>query len=192
VAKGLDNRNVTLVGILAADAAFNLPDYRSGERGFQLLTQVAGRTGRGDLPGIVVVQTFNPDLPALKVSLSHDYLNFYTGELETRQTFVYPPFSQIIRIVIAADQIELTQTAGEKITEALSNFLADLLPASAITILGPAPCVLEKLHGKYRQHLIVKNQAGKKGRELIASFFKNRNFGEAVQIAVDIDAIDLL
>ena len=87
VSKGLDNRNVTLVGILAADSAFNLPDYRSGERGFQLLTQVAGRAGRGDLPGTVVVQTFNPELPALKVSLSHDYMSFYDSELSVRETF---------------------------------------------------------------------------------------------------------
>ena len=192
VAKGLDNRKVTLVGILAADAAFNLPDYRSGERGFQLLTQVAGRAGRGELPGVVVVQTFNPELPTLKVSLSHDYKSFYDGELEARQTFFYPPFAQLIRIVIVCDQIELAQSTGEKITESLSNFIADLLPASSITILGPAPCVLEKLHGKYRQHLLIKNLAGKKGQDLIASFFKNKNFGETVQIAVDIDAIDVL
>jgi primosomal protein N' (replication factor Y) len=192
VAKGLDNRKVTLVGILAADAAFNLPDYRSSERGFQLLTQVAGRTGRGKLPGVVVVQTFNPDLPTLKVSLSHDFAHFYAGELEARKTFLYPPFGQLIRIVIVCDQPELAQMTGEKIAESLSNYLADLLPLSSISMLGPAPCVLERLHGKYRQHLIVKNQAGKKGQDLISSFFKNRNFGETVQVAVDVDAIDLL
>ena len=130
-----------------------MPDFRSGERGFQLLTQVAGRAGRGELPGVVVVQTFNPDLAPLKVSLSHDYASFYAGELEARRTFFYPPFAQLIRIVIVCDQIELAQATGEKLTESLSNYLADLLPASAVTILGPAPCVLEKLHGRYRQHL---------------------------------------
>ncbi len=190
VAKGLDNPKVTLVGILAADAAFNLPDYRSTERGFQLLTQVSGRAGRGSLPGKVVLQTFNPELSALKLSQSHDYLGFYTAELEARKTFLYPPFSQLIRIVIASSQIELTQIVGEQIVEALSSFLSDILPSS-VTILGPAPCLLEKLHGKYRQHLIVKNLIDQQGHQLLASF-KNRQFPHQVQVAVDIDAVDLL
>ena len=179
VAKGLDNERVTLVGILAADAAFNLPDYRSTERGFQLLTQVAGRAGRGYLPGKVILQTFNPDFAALKLSQSHDYAGFYATELAARETFLYPPFSQLIRVVIASKQMELTQIIGEQINEALSNFISDIIPASAITILGPAPCLLEKLHGNYRQHLIIKNLAQQQGQELIASFLKTDIFPKA-------------
>ncbi len=192
VAKGLDNPKVTLVGILAADAAFNLSDYRCTERGFQLLTQVAGRAGRGHLPGKVVVQTFNPQLPALKFSLSHDYQKFYDAELPSRQTFFYPPFSQLIRVVIAGIDQNQTIYVSEKLTEALSNYLADATDGTQMEVLGPAPCLLERLHGKYRQHLIVKNSSGELGRNLIAAFFKNRPIIEDVQIAVDMDAIDLV
>jgi primosomal protein N' (replication factor Y) len=192
IAKGLDNANVTLVGILAADAAFNLSDYRCTERGFQLLTQVAGRAGRGYLPGKVIVQTFNPSLPALKSSLSHDYQSFYDAELPTRQTYNYPPFSQLIRIVIAGPDLDKTINVSEKLTESLSNYLADTDDSFKMEVLGPAPCLLERLHGKYRQHLIVKNSAGTQGRNLIASFFKNKPLIDDIQIAVDIDAIDLL
>jgi primosomal protein N' (replication factor Y) len=192
IAKGLDNANVTLVGIIAADAAFNLSDYRCTERGFQLLTQVAGRAGRGHLPGKVIVQTFNPDLPALKFSLSHDYQNFYDAELPTRQSYLYPPFSQLIRIVIAGIDLNKTIHISEKLTEALSNYLADAVDTSEMTVLGPAPCLLERLHGKYRQHLIVKNTTGNHGRNLIVAFFKNKPNIDHVQIAVDMDAIDLL
>ncbi len=192
IAKGLDNANVTLVGILAADAAFNLSDYRCTERGFQLLTQVAGRAGRGHLPGKVIVQTFNPELPALKSSLSHDYQSFYESELPTRQAYLYPPFSQLIRIVIAGEDLEKTVHTSEKLTESLSNYLADTVESSEMMVLGPAPCLLERLHGKYRQHLIVKNTTGDHGRNLIATFFKNKRSIDDVQIAVDMDAIDLL
>lgn len=192
IAKGLDNANVTLVGILAADAAFNLSDYRCTERGFQLLTQVAGRAGRGHLPGKVIVQTFNPQMPALKFSLSHDYDNFYQAELPTRQSYMYPPFSQLVRVVLAGADLDKTIHASEKLTEELSNYLADIAEASEIAVLGPAPCLLEKLHGKYRQHLIIKNNTGESGHKIIASFFKRKNSVKDVQIAVDIDAIDLL
>src|SRR5262249_13850918 len=97
VAKGLDIPNVTVVGVLAADASFNLPDYRSLERGFQLLTQVSGRAGRGDRPGSVVLQTYNTELPALSLAKSHDYTGFAEQELASRRELSYPPFSQVIR-----------------------------------------------------------------------------------------------
>ncbi len=191
VAKGLDNANVTLVGILAADAAFNLSDYRCTERGFQLLTQVAGRAGRGNLPGTVIVQTFNPQLPALKFALSHDYHSFYDAELPSRESFSYPPFSQLIRIVVAGNDQEKTKYAAERIAETLSTYFADT-KTSDLTILGPAPCLLEKLHNKWRQHLIIKNQLGEEGHNLIAAFFKNRPTIDDVQVAVDMDAVDLI
>ena len=154
--------------------------------------QDSGRAGRGHLPGKVVVQTFNPQLPALKFSLSHDYQKFYDAELPSRQSFFYPPFSQLIRIVIAGVDLEQTKFISEKLTEALSNYLADATDESQMTVLGPAPCLLERLHGKYRQHLIVKNNCGAHGRNLIATFFKARPTEEDVQIAVDMDAIDLV
>ena len=102
IAKGLDNPNVTIVGVISADTSFNLPDYRSCERGFQLLTQVAGRAGRGDFAGKVYFQTSNPDFYALKTAQEQNYENFYEEEIESRLEFDYPPYSQILRLVISS------------------------------------------------------------------------------------------
>lgn len=102
LAKGLDNPNVTLVGVINADNGFNLPDFRSCERGFQLLTQVAGRAGRGDNPGEVYFQTYNPDFFGLETAKQQDYKSFYNTEIEAREDFDYPPFSQIIRVILSS------------------------------------------------------------------------------------------
>lgn len=191
VSKGLDIDGVTLVGILAADAAFNMPDYRSTERGFQLLTQVSGRAGRGYKPGMVVLQTYNADLPALHWSQTQDYESLFRAELAARQAFDYPPFSQLLRLVVAADDPLVAEHTCDQLTEALNQYLAELLPLSSIKILGPAPCLFERLRGKYRMHLLIKNQAGEEGRKLIASFLKNRRVQDGVLLAVDVDAVDL-
>jgi primosomal protein N' (replication factor Y) len=191
VAKGLDIEAVTLVGILAADSAFNMPDYRSTERGFQLLTQVSGRAGRGQRQGLVILQTYNADMPALKWSQSQDYQSLYESELNARREFDYPPFSQLLRIVIAADDPLIAERTLEQLAEALSHYLAELLPVSSIKILGPAPCLFERLRGKYRLHLLIKNQAGKEGQKLITSFLAGKHFQDGVLLAVDVDAVDL-
>lgn len=96
IAKGLDFKNVTLVGIIAADLSLNIPDYRSGERTFQLITQVGGRAGRGDKPGKVIVQTYNPDNYSITNAISNDYENFYNEEISIRKDMNYPPFSKNI------------------------------------------------------------------------------------------------
>jgi primosomal protein N' (replication factor Y) len=191
VAKGLDIERVTLVGVLAADAAFNMPDYRSTERGFQLLTQVSGRAGRGQRQGLVILQTYNADLPALKWSQSQDYQSLYQAELSTRREFDYPPFGQLLRIVIAADDPLVAERTCHQLAEALGHYLAELLPVSSIKILGPAPCLFEKLRGKYRMHLLIKNQAQEKGQKLITSFLSGKRLQEGVLLAVDVDAVDL-
>jgi primosomal protein N' (replication factor Y) len=192
VSKGLDIANVTLVGVLAADAAFNLPDYRSIERGFQLLTQVSGRAGRGDKTGSVVMQTFNLEMPALNWSKEHDYSTFVEEELLARKTFEYPPFSQLLRVVVAGPIAYDVQVACEQLAEQLSNYLADALPQDDIKILGPAPCLLERLRGKFRFHLLLKNLAGEAGRKLLTDFLRTRRLAQGLQLAVDVDALDLL
>lgn len=191
VAKGLDIEKVTLVGVLAADAAFNLPDYRSTERGFQLLTQIAGRTGRGSMPGIVIMQTYNLELPGLTWACTHDYATFAKEELASRELFEYPPFSQLIRIVVSGVDELSVQATCEKTAEEISNLLDDT-SSTAVKILGPAPCLIEKLRGKFRYHLLVKNMSGEKARQSITEFYRNKRLPQGIIMAIDIDALDLL
>jgi primosomal protein N' (replication factor Y) len=191
VAKGLDIERVTLVGVLACDAAFNMPDYRSTERGFQLLTQVSGRAGRGQHPGAVVLQTYNPDMAALHWSQTQDYQKLFQSELAARQAFDYPPFSQLLRVVFAAENLIVAERACEEVTESLTNHLEELLPPSAVQVLGPAPCLIERLRGKFRIHLVIKNKAGHVGQNLITNFLKQKHFPAELSMAIDVDAVDL-
>lgn len=189
VAKGLDIARVTLVGVLAADAAFNLPDFRSLERGFQLLTQVSGRAGRGHAPGKVVLQTYNTELPTLLLAKDQDYASFIEAELLARAEFEYPPFSSIVRVLASgADDLQV-QSALERISEEMSNHLEDF---EQIRILGPAPCLIERIKGMYRHHLIIKNLMGESGQQAIASFLKARADSPGVRITVDVDPVDLI
>jgi primosomal protein N' (replication factor Y) (superfamily II helicase) len=192
VAKGLDIERVTLVGVLAADSAFNLPDYRSVERGFQLLTQVSGRAGRGHHLGRVVLQTFNIDLPALELARNQDYQSFVRQELESRKVFEYPPYSQIIRVVISGEHEQEVQFACEQLAEELSSHLDDAFTEDQIKIIGPAPCLIERIRSKYRHHLIIKNMAGGAGRKAVTQFLKLRRSTATLTLAVDIDAVDLV
>ena len=192
VAKGLDIHRVTLVGVLAADAAFNLPDYRSLERGFQLLTQVSGRAGRGDRPGRVILQSYNTEMPALMWARQHDYKHFVEQELLVRKELGYPPFSQIIRVVVTGLDQMAVEAACEQLTEELTHFLEDSISNSAISILGPAPCLIERIQGKFRHHILIKNFASKEGRELLSSFLRTRRMTHGLSLAIDVDAFDLI
>lgn len=192
VSKGLDIAGVTLVGVLAADGAFNLPDYRSIERGFQLLTQVSGRAGRGEKPGRVILQTYSSDLDALRWASKHDYATFVEAELQARETFCYPPFSQLIRTVIAGADLFEVEAATDRLAEEISTFLEAQLSDADMRILGPAPCLIERLRGKYRYQLLVKNLAGQEAGALLTRFLRNRKLSQNVSLAVDVDACDLL
>jgi len=192
VAKGLDIANVTLVGVLSADAAFNLPDYRSIERGFQLLTQVAGRAGRGHAPGSVIMQTYNPVMPALNWAKGHDYDAFVLEELKSRQELEYPPFSQLIRLVISGEDLTTVEAFSDELAEELAKYLEDLVSDSSVKVLGPSPCLIERLKQNYRYQLIVKNLQGEFGRNLIVSFFKNKKVDKKVSLAIDVDAYDFV
>ena len=191
VAKGLDIPKVTVVGVLAADVSFNLPDYRSTERGFQLLTQVSGRAGRAQHPGKVVLQTYNPDLPALTLSRNHDYQSFYEQEIAAREELSYPPFCQLMRVVVGGADLNAVQATCDELVEELSLFIGDLLPADDLRLLGPAPCIIERLRGKYRHHFLIKNLAGEVGRQLVSEFMRPIRPRGDVTISLDIDSIDL-
>jgi len=191
VSKGLDIPNVTVVGVLAADSAFNLPDYRSMERGFQLLTQVSGRAGRGQRPGLVVLQTYNAEMPALAWARAHNYGKFFEEEIAARSALSYPPFCQLIRIVVAGPDAAETEAACEQVAEELTNFIEDQLPPDGLSILGPAPCLIERLRGNFRFHLLIKNFVGDTGRGLVALFFRKKQL-KGLQLAIDVDALDTL
>jgi primosomal protein N' (replication factor Y) len=155
VTKGFDFPQVTLVGIITADTALNLPDFRAAERTFQLLTQVAGRAGRGDTPGEVILQTFTPEHYAIQAAARHDYLTFYEQEIRAREELRYPPFSSLVRLVVADSQAD---AARAKI-QAVREVVGPLAAAQGIELLGPTTAPLARLNGKYRWHLMLKSES---------------------------------
>ncbi len=155
VAKGLDFSRVTLVGVISADTQMTLPDFRSAERTFQLLTQVAGRAGRSALKGEVVIQTLQPGHYALKHVLTHDFIGFYVEEIRYRQEANYPPFTRVILV-------EFKGPAEPKIQHAAEEFAVRLRAAyPSVTILGPAPAVIAKIMNSYRWQLLIKSDQAK-------------------------------
>jgi primosomal protein N' (replication factor Y) len=155
VAKGHDFPNITLVGVIDADLGLHLPDFRAGERTFQLLTQVGGRAGRGQDPGRVVVQTYSPDHYTIFLAREHDFLGFYEQELEQRRELDYPPFTRLVMLRMQGDSEEQTEEAAGKAVSLGHEILAAGKPAP-IEILGPAPAPLSKVKGKYRFQVLVK------------------------------------
>jgi primosomal protein N' (replication factor Y) len=150
VAKGHDYPGVRLVGVVAADLALHLPDFRAAERTFQLLTQVAGRAGRGAAPGRVVIQTFVPDHYAIAPVRSHDYERFYRTELASRSALGYPPFGHLAHALVSGPDDEATRRAAEGLAgEARAQ-------AGGVEILGPAPAPLARLRGRYRHQILAK------------------------------------
>ncbi len=192
LAKGLDNPNVTLVGVINADNGFNLPDYRSCERGFQLLTQVAGRAGRGDNPGEVYFQTYNPDFYGLETAKEQDYETFYKTEITAREDFDYPPFSQIIRIILASKNQFRAERSAQEIAMRLNEVVDKMQLTEPVAVLGPTSCVIEKLQDYYRFQILVKNKLGEKGHRFVISFLNQIKLPEDIRLTVDVDPIDIL
>ena len=153
VAKGLDYDTVDLVGIIAADISLNIPDYRSAEKTFQLITQAAGRSGRGEKQGKVVIQTYNPDHYAVKAASRHDYEAFYREEIRERQAMTYPPFGNIIRVVFADENEGRAGIAARTFCEEAVEALG---PDMKKNILGPNPTHIVKIRGRYRYQVLVK------------------------------------
>jgi primosomal protein N' (replication factor Y) (superfamily II helicase) len=153
VAKGLDIPRVTVVGVVSADTTLNLPDFRSSERAFQVLTQVAGRAGRHVLPGRVVVQTYAPDHFAILAAAQHDYTTFYEQELVFRAEAAYPPFTQLLRLVYNDASDETCRAAAEGLAAQLRGALALVRHGE---VIGPAPCFIGKIAGRYLWQVLVR------------------------------------
>jgi primosomal protein N' (replication factor Y) len=190
IAKGLDFPDVTLVGVINADTGLHLPDFRASERTFGLITQVAGRTGRGDKGGRVLVQTFNPDNFAIQAALTHDYLGFAAQELPHRQAFHYPPFGWLARIVVRSKLQSQSHQMAEHIAEQV-NLAAKHLQLE-VKVLGPALCPIEKLRGMFRYHLLVSSSIEGALQLAISRAQTTIKDIEGVQWIVDMDALDMI
>ncbi len=192
IAKGLDNPNVTLVGVISADASFNLPDFRASERGFQLLTQVAGRAGRGEFTGRVFFQTYNPDYYALASAKSQNYGEFYSTEIAAREEFDYPPFSQMIRLIISSMNNFRAEKSAQEIALRMCMMIEKYGISERLEVLGPTPCVIERINGYYRFQIIIKNKLEEKGHNFISSFLNKITMPKDIKLAIDVDPLDIL
>ncbi|MGZ5504284.1 MAG: replication restart helicase PriA, partial [Chthoniobacterales bacterium] len=187
IAKGLHFPNVTLVGIINADLALHLPDFRAGERTFQLLTQGAGRAGRGETPGEVFVQTFTPFSPSIQFARHHDFAGYFEQELEFRERCDFPPFKHAVLITVRSAH----ETRGKFSAETLARRLREGLP-NEFNLSAPTPAPLEKLQGQYRFHILIRGQAIMRLSRLVREILDKLPFPEDVMVAVDVDPYQLL
>ena len=187
IAKGLDFQRVTLVGVINADTGLHLPDFRSCERTFQLLSQVAGRAGRGSLPGEVVIQTYVPDHYVVRAAVAHDYRGFVEQELRARTDPPYPPHLRMARILLSSP----VQADALGAADSLDAWLRERRIAGA-EILGPAPAPIEKLHGRFRWHVLLRGNAADIGRALRAVSADFRARGADVRVSLDRDPLYLM
>ena len=187
IAKGLHFPNVTLVGIINADLALHLPDFRAGERTFQLLTQVAGRAGRGETHGEVFVQTYTPFSPSIQFARHHDFTGYFQQELEFRERCDFPPFKHAVLITVRSAHEGRAKLSAETLKRRLSEALPEEF------ILGDAtPAPLEKLQGQFRFHILIRGEAIVRLSRLVRETIDKLPFPEDVNVTVDVDPYQLL
>ena len=187
IAKGLHFPNVTLVGIINADVALHLPDFRAGERTFQLLTQVAGRAGRGDMPGEVFVQTFTPFSPSIQFARHHDFSGYFDQELEFRERCDFPPFTHAILITVRSAHEGRAKLSAETLVRRLKEKLG-----REFIVADTTPAPLEKLQGQFRFHILLRGTAIMRLSGLVRETLDKLPFPEDVTTGVDVDPYQLL
>ncbi|MGA2272050.1 MAG: primosomal protein N' [Bryobacteraceae bacterium] len=188
IAKGHDIPNVTLVGVVSADVGLGMPDFRAAERTFQLLTQVAGRAGRGNLPGIVLIQTINPDHYAVRMAAAQDYQAFYEKELAFRRAMSYPPFSAMANALVRSDKKELALRMSAELGMLLTP------PPEKLRVLGPAEAPVPRLKAEYRYQLLIKSASRIALNALlkkVRAFAQDRKW-PATALVIDVDPLSLL
>jgi primosomal protein N' (replication factor Y) len=188
IAKGLHFPNVTLVGIIHADMALHLPDFRAGERTFQLLVQVAGRAGRGDVEGEVIVQSFTPFHPAIQYARQHDYLGFYEQEIGFRQELRYPPITRMIGITIQGPSEDKTKFTAET----LAREIEKRLQGQQYLMAGPNPAPLSKINNRFRFHIMLRSARIMVITDILSDLFAKFTPPEKTTVHVDVDPISLL
>ncbi len=193
VSKGLDFPNVTLVGVIVADTALNLPDFRAGEQTFSLLTQVAGRSGRADAEGEVIIQTYMPDHYCILAAQNHDYINFYEQEIESRRSLQYPPFSHVATLLLRGKEEQEVIEAAHTVDNHLQIWKKEKFPE--VDILGPAPAPLSKIEGKFRWHFLLRSKKVEKicGLfQLLTDDLPPQIRATAIEFVIDIDPTNTL
>ncbi|HEX4796551.1 MAG TPA: primosomal protein N' [Humisphaera sp.] len=191
IAKGLDYPNVTLVGVISGDTALALPDFRAAERTFQLITQVAGRAGRGDSPGRVVLQTFLPDDPTIGAALRHDFTGFAQSELKSRREVGLPPYARMVRIVLRDEDSVKLHKYSEELAAVLNEAIARD-HATTIRIKGPMPCAISRIAGYFRNQIVLLAQTTGPLQRLLADVRKKGGLTKTERVAVDVDPVSLL
>jgi len=193
IAKGLDFPNVTLVGVIDADVGINLPDFRASERCFQLLSQVAGRAGRGPKGGEVLIQTRAPSHHAVRCAVTHDYHAFVKEELTGRAHPPYPPTLRLANVVLSGTEEEATARLATKVTAWLHKLITRG-GVTGVTVIGPAPCPVERVKNRWRWHVLIKSdrpqELGRVGRYLVEKFEVPKQFG--LRLTLDRDPVALL
>lgn len=189
VSKGLDNPNVTVVGVIFADTMLNFPDYVSYEKAFQLLTQITGRAGRSHKPGKVFIQSYKIEEPIFQFVKEHDYKGFYKYELKHRKEFLYPPYTNLHRIIFQSQDEKACINYSQDFIKQAKNIID--MPNESI-FLGPAPCFFNKLHGKYRYHILCKFTDENIKNELFNTLIYNFQKNAKVELIIDIDSVNLL
>ncbi|HWO88660.1 MAG TPA: primosomal protein N', partial [Gemmatimonadales bacterium] len=191
IAKGLDFPNVTVVGVVDADVALNLPDFRSSERTFQLLTQVAGRAGRGPRGGRVIVQTREPHHPAIQFAARHDVAGFVRSALEERREPPYPPHVHLANVVVSGGSEKRVAEGALRLSEWLRR-LFRARPGSSLDLLGPAPCPIERVRGRWRWHLLLRTPDASRLTQVCGYLAQKAPVAPGTRLVVDRDPLSLL
>ena len=207
IAKGLDFPNVTLVGVISADTALHLPDFRASERTFQLLAQVAGRTGRGERTGRVLVQTFSPDHPAIELASKHDYLGFAKYELPLREQFALPPYGRMARLIArgvddAAVAKYMVDVAGRIESEAKAMAVREAAAAGRpapdpdapgpVIVMGPSPAPVARIKNLFRHHLQARSLTAAALQTVLHAVLPDIQPPSSVELAIDVDPVSML
>jgi primosomal protein N' (replication factor Y) len=196
ITKGYDFPKVTLVGVIAADLSLGFPDFRAGERTFQILSQVAGRSGRGNQTGRVIIQTFNPDHYALNTATSHNYRSFFTKEKELRKQLGYPPFSHLACLRFFGNSKDSTADAAKRLNLVIRGILAKWPKrGKEIQVLGPVEAPISKLKGKYRWQILLKSKSTSLLHHLLSkieSIAKGELKSSGVHLILDVDPYQML
>lgn len=187
IAKGLDFPNVTFVGVVDADTMLHQPDFRASERTFQLISQVAGRTGRSRRGGRVFVQSSSPDEPAIQRALKHDYIGFAKAELQHREDMMMPPFAKLVRIIIRGKD----ETVAETFSAELTELLKDSARENEVRVLGPAPAPIARLRNYYRFHIQMAAESLELIRELWGKITPQIKLPTETEMAVDVEPINM-
>jgi primosomal protein N' (replication factor Y) len=189
IAKGLHFPNVTLVGIIHADLSMHMPDFRAGERTFQLLTQVAGRAGRGDVEGEVFIQAFTPFHPAIQFARRADYAGFYEQEIEFRRQLSYPPLSRIALLLLKGRNEEKVKFSAAHVKHEIEKWASDF---PDMILAGPAPMPLARTENQYRFHILLRTRKMTSLSLKLAGLMEALVLPDDVTMSVDIDPANLM